>query len=184
MPWKPGESGNPKGPPVGNKHGNRKYADLVLRILNDRNDTDPLALLSTIVTCAEAPLELRVQAAGMLAPYKHAKCTTRYISKKISLYPMHSVGDALANIERISVFMASKRIGLDEGRDLIASCQAFVDCHAVHNLEQRVIMLEAQAVNGKLESNVRVEGGLPRLPLAPTDGRLILPGDGPDGGGT
>jgi ABC transporter substrate binding protein len=52
MPYRPGQSGNPRGRPVGSR---KRPTALVLRIMKERNDTDPLALLSTIVTTAEAP---------------------------------------------------------------------------------------------------------------------------------
>lgn len=56
-----------------------------------------VVLLSTIVTTAEAPLELRVQAAGMLAPYTHSRCTARYIRKKIDLPVVETERRLIAN---------------------------------------------------------------------------------------
>jgi hypothetical protein len=94
MPYRPGQSGNPRGRPVGSR---KRPTALVLRIMKERNDTDPLALLSTIVTTAEAPLELRVQAAGMLAPYTHSRCTARYIRKKIDLPVVETERRLIAN---------------------------------------------------------------------------------------
>ena len=46
----------------------RKPPPIVMRILKERNDTDPLLLLSTIVTTADAPLQLRAQCAIAMAP--------------------------------------------------------------------------------------------------------------------
>ena len=94
MTFKKGQSGNPAGMRPGTRR--KRPTALVLRIMKERNDTDPLALLSTIVTTAEAPLELRVQAAGMLAPYTHSRCTARYIGKKIDLPVVETVKQATA----------------------------------------------------------------------------------------
>ena len=53
MTFKKGQSGNPAGMRPGTRR--KRPTALVLRIMKERNDTDPLALLSTIVTTAEAP---------------------------------------------------------------------------------------------------------------------------------
>src|SRR5215467_1235611 len=103
MPYRPGQSGNRRGRPVGSR---KRPTALVLRIMKERNDTDPLALLSTIVTTAEAPLELRVQAAGMLAPYTHSRCTARYINKKIDSPVVETVEQATACIAQIGALAA------------------------------------------------------------------------------
>jgi hypothetical protein len=173
MTYRPGESGNPKGRPKGTF---KRDSALVLRVLKDRNDTDPLALLSTIVTCAEAPLELRVQAAGMLAPYRHARCSTRYISRKIKLPEVETVEQATACIARISTLAAAGKLGLDEANDLIGHQKSFIEARIGCDLEQRVLAIEAalQSANIALPG-VTVTGGLPPLPLGPGDGRLEMP---------
>jgi hypothetical protein len=162
MPWKPGESGNPAGPRPGSKH--KKDSALVLRILNDRNDTDPLALLSTIVTCAEAPLELRVQAAGMLAPYRHARCTTRYVSRKFKLPIVATVEEATAAIALLTRLGAERKLGLDEMTDFINGMRAFIESKTATDVERRVLEIEAALANANLNLGVTASGGLPVPP--------------------
>jgi hypothetical protein len=195
MPFKPGQSGNPAGPRPGTKH--RKDSALVLRILKDRNDTDPLALLSTIVTCAEAPLELRVQAAGMLAPYRHARCTTRYIKRKIKLPVVTTVEESTACIALISQLAAAGKLGLDEASDLVNMQRAFIESKTATDVERRVLEIEAALANANLNLGLRVEGGLPvppgfegvqmpdlkalAAPPPPPDDGPVLGGDGNGG---
>ena len=84
--------------------------------MRGRGDTDPLDLLSAIVTKADAPLELRVQAASILAPYQHARCTSRYITHKIDLPVAETVEQATACIAQIGALAAAGKIALDEAK--------------------------------------------------------------------
>jgi hypothetical protein len=173
MPYKPGESGNPKGRPKGTF---KRDSALVLRILKDRNDTDPLALLSTIVTCAEAPLELRVQAAGMLAPYRHARCTTRYIKRKIKLPVVSTVEESTACIALIGQLAAAGKLGLDEATDLVNMQRAFIEARTATDIEQRMLVIEAALQQANIAlPGVTVVGGLPSLPIGPEEPTVIMP---------
>jgi hypothetical protein len=191
MTYRPGESGNPNGRPKGTF---KRDSALVLRVLKDRNDTDPLALLSTIVTCAEAPLELRVQAAGMLAPYRHARCTTRYIKRKIKLPVVSTVEESTACIALIGQLAAAGKLGLDEATDLVNMQRAFIESKTATDVERRVLEIEGALANANLNLGIRVEGGMPlppgcedvimpqpQLVAPPRDDGPVLGGDGNGG---
>jgi hypothetical protein len=173
MTYRPGESGNPNGRPKGTF---KRDSALVLRILKDRNDTDPLALLSTIVTCAEAPLELRVQAAGMLAPYRHARCTTRYIKRKIKLPVVSTVEESTACIALIGQLAAAGKLGLDEATDLVNMQRAFIEARTATDIEQRMLVIEAALQNANIAlPGPVVVGGLPPLPIGRDEPTVIMP---------
>jgi Family of unknown function (DUF5681) len=159
MTFKPGQSGNPRGRVPGSR--NRKKTSLVLRIMRGRGDTDPLDLLSAIVTKADAPLELRVQAASILAPYRHARCMSRYITHKIDLPVVDTVEQATACIARIGSLAAAGKIALDEANDLIGYQKAFIEAKIGTDLEQRMLAIEQALQNANINLGVTVEGGLP-----------------------
>src|SRR5215831_2586525 len=58
----------------GRRHGsrNKRTAEIFNR-LESRGDLDPADLLSSIVTNPQEQQELRIQAAGLLMPYKYGK---------------------------------------------------------------------------------------------------------------
>src|SRR5262252_10930453 len=67
---------------------NKRTAEIFHR-LESRGDLDPADLLSSIVTNNQEPKELRIQAAGLLMPYKYGKHGSipplRYIDEPIQL---------------------------------------------------------------------------------------------------
>src|SRR5215469_16620122 len=72
MTFQPGHTLSP-GRRLGSR--NKRTAEIFNRLEN-RGDLDPADLLSSIVTNNEEPKELRIQAAGLLMPYKYSKCGT------------------------------------------------------------------------------------------------------------
>src|SRR5262252_7800151 len=72
MTFQPGHTLSP-----GRRHGsrNKRTAEIFNRLEN-RGDLDPADLLSSIITNNQEPKELRIQAAGLLMPYKYSKCGT------------------------------------------------------------------------------------------------------------
>jgi hypothetical protein len=121
MTFKPGQSGNPKGRTPGRRNAKTRA---VLEKLN--GVADALALLGEMVASAEAPLALRVTAATALAPYQYPKAP-RLLRKKIDLPEPVTIEDATANIARIGVFAAARRIGLDEANDLVNFQKAYIE---------------------------------------------------------
>jgi hypothetical protein len=69
MTFQPGHKLSP-GRQLGSR--NKRNAEIFHR-LETRGDTDPADLLSSIVTNNQEPNELRIQAAGLLMPYKYGK---------------------------------------------------------------------------------------------------------------
>jgi|SRR6516164_9866871 hypothetical protein len=69
MTFQPGHTFSP-----GRRHGsrNKRTAEIFNRLEN-RGDLDPADLLSSIVTNNQEANELRIQAAGLLMPYKYGK---------------------------------------------------------------------------------------------------------------
>jgi hypothetical protein len=65
--------GNPTGRKVGSRN---KRTEEIFNRLEARGDLDPADLLSSIVTDQQEPKELRIQAAGLLMPYKYSKMGT------------------------------------------------------------------------------------------------------------
>jgi hypothetical protein len=85
MTFQPGHTLSP-----GRRHGSRnKRTGEIFNRLENRGDLDPADLLSSIVTNNQEPKELRIQAAGLLMPYKYGKHgsipTPRYIDDPIQL---------------------------------------------------------------------------------------------------
>jgi hypothetical protein len=64
--YKPGETGNPTGRPIG--AANRRSLELQQR-LRDRGDVDAAEFCSSIVSSKTEPTELKLQAANYLLPY-------------------------------------------------------------------------------------------------------------------
>jgi hypothetical protein len=158
MTFKPGQSGNPKGRTPGRRNAKTRA---VLEKLN--GVADALALLGEMVASAEAPLALRVTAATALAPYQYPKAP-RLLRKKIDLPEPVTIEDATANIARIGVFAAARRIGLDEANDLVNFQKAYIEARIGCELEQRIATLEHALQNAHINLGVSVVGGMPPLP--------------------
>ena|SRR5215471_2238307 len=94
MTFQPGHKFSP-----GRRHGSRnKRTEEIFNRLENRGDLDPADLLSSIVTNNEEPKELRIQAAGLLMPYKYSKCGTApvqvYIDVPIETPAFERISDA------------------------------------------------------------------------------------------
>jgi hypothetical protein len=81
MTFQPGHNlatGRPKG-------SRNKRTEEIFNRLENRGDLDPADLLSSIVTNNQEPKELRIQAAGLLMPYKYSKCGTAPVQVHIDV---------------------------------------------------------------------------------------------------
>ena len=119
--WASGQSGNPKGRPAGSR--NRRTEDIFFRLEN-RGDTDPVDLLSEIVTNPNERKELRIQAAGLLVPYKYGKRgaipeppAPRFIGQPVRLPRATTIAQAADNIACLSELKATGQIDLDFCRE-------------------------------------------------------------------
>jgi len=190
MTFKPGQSGNPKGPTPGRPNAKTRA---VLEKLN--GVADSLALLGEMVASSETPLSLRMHAAIGLAPYQYPKAP-RLLRKKIDLPEPATIEDATANLARIGALTAARRIGLDEASDLANLQKAFIEAKIGTELEQRITTIELALTKANLNLGIAVQGGMPVMPghedvIMPAKllsarsqpSELPSPGDGDNGGG-
>src|SRR5262252_7212616 len=105
MTFQPGHKFSP-----GRRHGSRnKRTEEIFNRLENRGDLDPADLLSSIVTNEKEQKELRIQAAGLLLPYKYSKAGTipmppppLYIEQTINIPKPTTIQQATQNIFFIS----------------------------------------------------------------------------------
>jgi hypothetical protein len=164
-----GEVRNPLGRPKGSR--NIRTVEIFQR-LEHRGDLDPADFLSSVVTNTEETKELRIQAAGLLMPYKYSKCGAQpvllYIEQEIRLpYPDPTIlAHARANIWYISQLKASKQIALEWGDNLIADQYKIIGTI----VEETKLAIAGQVPGDQV---IRIEGGLPNLPGT----AVIMPGE-------
>jgi hypothetical protein len=175
----------------------RRKTQLVMRLLKDRGDVDPMRLLSTIVSCAEGDLNLRAQCAIALLPYFYSRSTVRFIKRKIKLPVVTTVEESTACIAFIGQLAAAGKLGLDEASDLVNMQRAFIESKTATDVERRVLEIEGALANANLNLGVTVTGGLPvppgfegvqmpdlkalAAPPPPSDDGPVLGGDGNGG---
>ena len=106
MTFQPGHTLSP-----GRRPGsrNKRTAEIFYR-LESRGDLDPADLLSSIVTNNEEPKELRIQAAGLLMPYKYSKCGTApvqvYIDVPLDTPEFTHLSDAEQFLAKVAALVA------------------------------------------------------------------------------
>src|SRR6516165_9069368 len=159
MTFQPGHKLSP-----GRRHGSRnKRTEEIFSRLEDRGDLDPADLLSSIVTNNEEPKELRIQAAGLLMPYKYGKHgsipTPRYIDDPIQLPEPVTIEQANRNIAYISNLKAQGLIDLDFANSLIADNTTIANnLIAREELKFKLYPPEQQ------DQRIVIQGGLPVMP--------------------
>jgi hypothetical protein len=161
MVFRSGQSGNPNGRPAGARN---KRTEEIFNRLEARGDLDPADLLSSIVTNQQEPKELRVQAAGLLMPYKYSKMGTTsvpvplvFIEQKINLQRPTTIAQARDNIAYLTELKATGQIDQAWGDNLIADqykiLSALVD-------EAKIAIQGGE----QGEQVIRIQGGLPTMP--------------------
>src|SRR6516164_1878906 len=167
MTFQPGHTFSP-----GRRHGsrNKRTAEIFNRLEN-RGDLDPADLLSSIVTNNQEANELRIQAAGLLMPYKYGKHGSipplRYIDEPIQLPEPQTIEQANKNIAYISNLKAQGVIDLDFANSLIADNTTIANnLIAEEELRYKISPPEER------DTVIKIEGGLPQLPGAEN---LIMP---------
>src|SRR5262245_9652388 len=159
MTFQPGHTFSP-----GRRHGSRnKRTEEIFNRLENRGDLDPADLLSTIVTNTEEPKELRIQAAGLLMPYKYGKHGSipplRYINEPVQLPEPQTIEQANKNIAYISNLKAQGLIDLDFANSLIADNTTIANnLIAEEELKFKISPPETR------DPTITVVGGLPALP--------------------
>ena len=153
--YPPGTSGNPNGRPSGTR--NKRTTEL-WDLLQKRGDRDPVEFMSQLVTDGTIPLEVRLQAANNIAPYRHSKCAAtpppRYIEKPFKLpHPQPATLDQImANISHINQTFALGKLELDFYNALLTGQR------------QHIETFKARGDESFNEQIIRIVGGLPDLP--------------------
>jgi hypothetical protein len=187
MPFQPGNSANPNGRPVGSR--NKRTKELFDK-LEARGDKDPIDFLSEIVTTHPDP-QLRIQAAGLLTPYKHSKQSPlpvpRYVEHPITLPDFVAVEDAEAFLGKIPQLVAAGELDFQSGLDLSTMTRAWLSA----KYERDEMKLKMLAANADPNPTITIKGGLPPLPgtsviMPQLNGHLVndttLPLGPPDNG--
>src|SRR5262245_16326988 len=161
MTFQPGHTlatGRPKG------SRNKRTSELFSR-LETRGDTDPADLLSSIVTNNEEPNELRIQAAGLLMPYKYSKCGTApvqvYIDVPLDIPEFTHLSDAEQYLAKVAALVAHGQLDFQAGQNLSALAKNWIDAQYAR---EELAIKQYNAGSTEHEQLIRVTGGLPQLP--------------------
>ena len=161
MTFQPGHTLSP-GRRLGSR--NKRTAEIFNRLEN-RGDLDPADLLSSIVTNNQEPKELRIQAAGLLMPYKYSKCGTApvqvYIDVPLDTPEFTHLSDAEQFLAKVAALVAHGQLDFQAGQNLSALAKAWIDSQ--YQREELAIK-QLTAGTTEHEQTIRVVGGLPELP--------------------
>jgi hypothetical protein len=178
MTFQPGHTFSP-----GRRHGsrNKRTAEIFNR-LESRGDLDPADLLSSIVTNPQEAQELRIQAAGLLMPYKYGKHGSipppRFIDEPIQLPEPVTIEQANKNIAYISNLKAQGLIDLDFANSLIADNTTIANnLIAEEELKFKLYPPEQR------DTTITITGGLPQLPGCENLIMPVLDGHATNGNG-
>jgi hypothetical protein len=161
MIFQPGHTFSP-----GRRHGsrNKRTAEIFNRLEN-RGDLDPADLLSSIVTNNQEPKELRIQAAGLLMPYKYSKCGTspvlRFIESPINVPEFTHLSDVESFLTKIATLIASGELDFQSGLELSSIVKAWIDSQYAR---EELAIKQLNAGTTEHEQIIKIEGGLPALP--------------------
>ena len=153
---------NAPGRPKGSR--NKRTNELFNR-LEERGDLDPADLLSSIVTNNEEPKELRIQAAGLLMPYKYSKCGTApvqvYIDIPLDTPEFTHLSDVEQFLAKVAVLVAHGQLDFQAGQNLSALAKNWIDAQYAR---EELAIKQINAGTTEHEQTIRIEGGLPPLP--------------------
>ena len=161
MTFQPGYTFSPD-----RRHGsrNKRTAEIFNRLEN-RGDIDPAELLSSIVTNNQEPKELRIQAAGLLMPYKYSKCGTApvqvYIDVPLDTPEFTHLSDAEQFLARIAALVAGGSLDIQTGLELSTLAKNWLDAQYAR---EELAIKQYNAGSTEHEQTIRIEGGLPALP--------------------
>ena len=161
MTFQPGHTLSP-----GRRPGsrNKRTAEIFHR-LEDRGDLDPADLLSSIVTNNEEPKELRIQAAGLLMPYKYSKCGAApvqvYIDIPLDTPEFTHLSDAEQFLAKVAALVAHGQLDFQAGQNLSALAKNWIDSQYAR---EELSIKQINAGTTEHEQTIRITGGLPPLP--------------------
>ena len=140
MTFQPGHTFSP-----GRRHGsrNKRTAEIFNRLEN-RGDTDPADLLSSIVTNTQEPTELRIQAANMLMPYKHSRIASipapRFVEEVVVVPDFPTIESAEDYLKQIPVLLGRGEIDSQTALELSQLVRNWIlSVHARSELELKKI---------------------------------------------
>jgi hypothetical protein len=141
---------------------NKRNAEIFHR-LETRGDTDPADLLSSIVTNDKEPNELRIQAAGLLMPYKYGKHGSippaRFVELEIDVNEFTHVSEAENFLAKIALLVARGHLDIQSGQELSGLVKAWIDTqYAKDELQFKINPPEHR------DQTITITGGLPPLP--------------------
>src|SRR5215813_9061243 len=151
---------------IGRPRGSRnKRNEEVWNRLESRGDLDPADLLSSIVTNNEEPKELRIQAAGLLMPYKYSKCGTApvqvYIDVPLDTPEFTHLSDAEQFLAKVAALVAHGQLDFQAGQNLSALAKNWIDSQYAR---EELAIQQINAGTTEHAQTIRIEGGLPALP--------------------
>ena len=158
MTFQPGHTFSP-----GRRHGSRNKRTEIFNRLENRGDLDPADLLSSIVTNNQEPKELRIQAAGLLMPYKYSKCGTApvqvYIDIPLDTPEFTQLSDAEAFLAKIALLTAKGHLDIQSAQELSGLVKAWIDTqYQKEELAYKISPPETR------DQTITITGGLPALP--------------------
>jgi hypothetical protein len=117
-----------------------------------------------------------MQAAAILAPFRHLKPQGRFLPRHIDLDPPKDIDEAIEQRKKI---MALKRVGylsIEDANDQIAEIDGLINVMRGPDHTQRIAAMEARwEAQDAAPVEVIVEGGLGILPVGPDDPAVIMP---------
>jgi hypothetical protein len=161
MTFQPGHTLSP-GRPRGSRN---KRTEEIFNRLDNRGDLDPADLLSSIVTNNEEPKELRIQAAGLLMPYKYSKCGTApvqvYIDTPLDTPEFTHLSDAEQFLAKVAALVAHGQLDFQAGQNLSTLAKNWIDAQYAR---EELAIKQYNAGSTEHEQRIVVTGGLPQLP--------------------
>jgi hypothetical protein len=152
---------NGYGRPRGSR--NKRTKELFDR-LEARGDIDPADFLSALISNEEEPKELRIQASGLLLPYKHAKVASvpaaRFVEDHVVVPDFPTIESAEDYLKTIPVLLGRGEMDSQTALELSTLVRNWIlSVHARSELELKKI-----SIDGPGEQTIRIEGGMGRLP--------------------
>jgi len=161
MTFQPGHTFSP-----GRRLGSRnKRTEEIFSRLENRGDLDPADLLSSIVTNIKESQELRIQAAGLLMPYKYSKCGTApvqvYIDIPLECPEFTHLSDAEQFLAKVAALVARGQLDFQAGQNLSTLAKNWIDAQYAR---EELAIKQITAGTTEHETTIKIEGGLPALP--------------------